>query len=122
MQFSLQIEEDIIDFWNIVVDEETQRPVLEHESVIFDALSLSPKIIDITGLGYTPQENSVWDGENFIDSQNKDIKPLSEKTNGMKVFAFMINNVYKFYYAIHNTEQNAMIIAALSSDPKVIVR
>lgn len=122
MQFSLQIEEDIIDFWNIVVDEETQRPVLEHESVIFDTLSLGPKIIDITGLGYTPQENSVWDGENFVDSQNNDIKPLSEKTNGMKVFAFMINNVYKFYYALYDNKQNEMLIAALSSDPKVIVR
>lgn len=122
MQFSLQIEEDIINFMNIEIDNATNRPVLEHENIIFDTLSLSPKIVDITSLGYTPQEDSVWDGINFIDLQNRGVRPLSEKADGMKIFAFMIDNIYKFYYALYDNKQNEMLIAALSSDPKVIVR
>ena len=122
MQFSLKIDEDIINFMKIDIDENTQRPVLEHENIIFDTLILGASVVDITGINYTPQENSIWDGTNFIDSENREVRPLSEKATGMKVFAFIVDSVYKFYYAIHDNEQNAMIVSALSSDPKIIVR
>ena len=122
MQFGLKIDEDVIDFISIDIDENTKRPLSEHENIIFDSLFLGPSVIDMTTLNYTPQEGSVWDGSNFIDSENRDIRPLSEKTNGMKIFAFIVDNVYKFYYAVSNNQQNEMLIAALSSNPKIIVR
>ncbi len=122
MQFGLKIDDDIIDFINIDIDQNTKRPTSDHQNIIFDSLLLGCSVIDMTGLNYTPQEGSVWDGTNFIDSENRDIRPLSEKTDGMKIFAFIVNNIYKFYYAIPNNQQNEMLIAALSSNPKIIVR
>lgn len=120
MQFKLKINSDVINFINIETNAETGLPVNKQDSLFFNVLSSDPSIVEITNFEYNPQEGSVWNGTDFIDTENREVRPLSRQDDGFKKFAFAVNNKYKLFYAVPDITSNEMIIALLSSNPKVI--
>lgn len=121
MQFKLKIGTDVVNFINIETNPKTKLPVNEADVAFFNVLSSNPSIVEITNLSYNPQEDSVWNGTDFIDSTNQGVRPLAKSDDGFKKFAFSIDNKYKLFYGISNSTENEMIIAMLSSNPEVIV-
>ena len=121
MKFKLKIGSDIVDFINIETDIKTSLPIFEAETEFFNVLSLNPSIIEITNLSYNPQPDSVWNGTDFIDSKNIEVRPLAKSSDGFRKFAFVVDNKYKLFYGILDDPKNEMIIAMLSSNPEVIV-
>ena len=121
MQFKLKIDSDIINFINIETDIETLLPINSADTLFFNVLSKSPSIVEITNLTYNPQPDSVWNGTDFIDSENREVRPLAKKDDGFKKFAFVVDGKYKLFYGIKDDPKNEMMIALLSSNPEVIV-
>jgi hypothetical protein len=121
MQFNLKIGNDVINFISIETESETGIPQNDLDLVMLKTLSSSPSVIEITNFLYNPQEDSVWDGKDFIDSENREVRPLAKINDGFKKFAFVVDNKYKFFRGIPNTPENEMLIAALSSNPEIIV-
>jgi hypothetical protein len=120
MQFKIKVEDEIIDFIYIETDSETNLPVDDASTEMFDILSSSPSIIEITSFLYNPEKDSVWNGTDFIDSENREARPLAKKDDGFKKFAVVLDNKYKFFYGIPDTPENGLKIAALSSNPEII--
>ena len=121
MKFKLKIGSDIVDFINIETDIKTSLPIFEAETEFFNVLSSNPSIIEITNLSYNPQPDSVWNGTDFIDPKNIEVRPLAKSSDGFRKFAFVVDNKYKLFYGILDDPKNEMIIAMLSSNPEVIV-
>lgn len=120
MQFKIKVEDEIIDFIYVETDSKTNLPVDDTSTEMFDILSSNPSIIEITSFLYNPEKDSVWNGTDFIDSENREVKPLAKKDDGFKKFAVVLDNKYKFFYGIADTEENGLKIAALSSNPEII--
>jgi len=121
MQFKLKIGSDAVNFINIETDDKTLLPIHESDTAFFNVLSSNPSIIEITNLSYNPQPDSVWNGTDFIDPKNIEVRPLAKSSDGFKKFAFVVDNKYKLFYGILDDSKNEMIIAMLSSNPEVIV-
>lgn len=119
-QFALKINSDVINFLSIATDEDG-TPVNEHDVLFFEVLNSDPVVLDISDLTYSPHVDSEWDGSNFIDSENREVSPMPTMSIGHKKFAFVVNDKYKLFYGLADVPENEMIIAALSSNPKVIV-
>ena len=119
--FALKIESDIINFLSIPTDE-NGIPVNEQDVPFSDVLRSDRVLIDITNLTYNPYPDADWDGINFIDSENRDILPMPVRNENDRKFACVVDNKYKLFYGIVELPATEMIIAALSSDPKVIIR
>lgn len=119
-QFALKIGSDVINFLSIATSDDGV-PVNEHDALFFEVLNSDPAIIDISDFAYNPYLDSEWDGSNFIDAENREPSPMPTMSIGHKKFAFVVNNKYKLFYGLADFPQNEMIIAALSSNPKVIV-
>lgn len=119
-KFALKIDEDLVEFLTIEVDA-TGAPVDPNKGMFFNILRKNPTIVDITNFSYKPEFNSEWDGENFIDASMAEPKPLPNANDNTKKFAFITDGKYQLFYAVPNTETNEMIIAALSSNPKVVI-
>lgn len=120
-QFALKIDSDVVNFLSITTNEDG-TPVNEHDVLFFDVLNSDPVILDISDLTYNPYIDSEWDGSNFIDFENREQSPMPTMSIGHKKFAFVVDNKYKLFYGLADVPKNEMIIAALSSNPKVIVR
>jgi hypothetical protein len=121
MQFKLKIGSDVINFINIeTTGDKTLLPVYESDKAFLNVLLSNPSIIEITNLSYNPQEDSVWNGTDFIDLENREVRPLAKSADGFKKFAFVVENKYKLFYGILDDPKNEMIIAMLSSNPEVI--
>jgi hypothetical protein len=119
-QFALKINEDVVNFIKIPVDN-SGVPLRSHDIEFFDVLKSNPSVIEITDLQYNPYLDSEWDGENFIDSQNREPLVMPENLAQDKKFAFVVDNKYKLFYGVVNSPNNEMIIAALSSNPQVVI-
>lgn len=120
MQFKLKVEDEIVNFIYIETDAETGLPTKDLDLLVFNALSSNPSIIEITDLEYNPEEDSVWNGTDFVDSEDRVPRPLARKDDGFKKFAIVVDNKYKFFQGIADTPENGLKIAVLSSNPEVI--
>ncbi len=120
-QFALKINEDIINFINIPVNE-NGLPENSHEVELFQVLNSDPSVIDISNLVYNPYLDSEWNGKDFVDSENREQILIPSNLLQDKRFAFVVNNKYKLFYGAKDTEANEMLIAALSSNPQIVVR
>lgn len=119
--FALKIESDIINFLSIPTDD-SGVPVNEHDLPFFEVLSSDPTILDISSFTYNPYPDSEWNGTEFVDTENRELLPMPVINENDRKFAFLVNNKYKLFYGIVEVPATEMIIAALSSDPKVIIR
>jgi hypothetical protein len=120
-QFALKIGSDVVNFLSLTTSEDGV-PVNEHDVLFFEVLNSDPVIIDISDFVYNPYLDSEWDGLNFVDFENREPSPMPTMSIGHKKFAFVVDNKYKLFYGLADVPQNEMLIAALSSNPKVIVR
>lgn len=120
MQFKLKVEDETVDFIYIETDAKTGLPTKDLDLLVFNALSSNPSIIEITDLNYNPEEDSVWNGTDFVDSEDREPRPLARKDDGFKKFAIVVDNKYKFFQGIADTPENGLKIAVLSSNPEVI--
>jgi hypothetical protein len=122
MQFKLKIGSDFVNFINIeTTGDKTLLPVHESDTAFLNVLLSSPSIVEITNLSYNPQEDSIWNGTDFIDLENREVRPLAKSSDGFKKFAFVVDNKYKLFYGILDDPKNEMIIAMLSSNPEVVI-
>ena len=129
-KYGIKIDEDTIDFLSISFDSETNLPKDSDGLGLFNILSNTTQVLNISNLDYIPETQSTWDGESF--SQRREISvdstvSISGNTsaevshNGFNRFAFLNNDQLLgiFYYSKENA-QNDMIVAALSSSPEIV--
>lgn len=119
--FKLKVGDDLIPFNRIEIDDETGVPVDEHEVGIYDMLLSNPKVVNVNHLDYVPLIGSEWNGTDFIDPLNQEVRPVRRVDPDPQRFSFTVDNKHKIYYVMPSDEKNAMAIAALSSDPQIIV-
>jgi hypothetical protein len=120
-QFALKIDEDVIDLFNIMTDQDG-LVVNSEDLKIFNVLTSDPTFIDMSHLKYIPYLDSEWDGVNFIDSQNREEVLIQDAKVQDKRFALLVNGKYKLFYGLVDSLENSMIIAALSSNPTILVK
>jgi len=118
--FYIQIGDDKVHFYRIQVDSETGIAEIAEEENMNNIFSLSPTVIDISHLEYVPLIDTVWDGENFIDDQERDRHPIKQHVENPKRFSFTIDNKHKLYMVMGENEYNSMKIAALLSNPVIV--
>lgn len=87
-------------------------------------LRSNPVIIDVTNLGYYPDNESVWDGSNFKTpgTLENSIRPIPDSydTDGKVIIAWTVDNVCKMrsLYPISLTSE--AYYSALLSNPVII--
>lgn len=118
--FYIQLGDDRVHLHRINVDAETGVAEIEAEENMNIILSANPSVIDVTHLEYVPFIDTVWDGEHFIDDQGRDRYPTRPNIENPKRFSFTVDNKHKLYMVLADTEDHAMKIAALSSDPVIV--
>ena len=129
-KYGIRIDEDTIDFLSVSFDSETNLPKDSDGLGLFNILSNTTQVLNISNLDYIPETQSIWDGESFSQRRELSIDStvsISGNTssevshNGFNRFAFLNNNQLLgiFYYSKENA-QNDMIVAALSSSPEIV--
>jgi hypothetical protein len=129
-KYGIKIDDDTIDFLSVSFDSETQLPKDNEALGLFNILSNTTQVLNISNLDYLPENGSVWDGESFSQEREVSINSIvsisgnssAEITHeGFERFAFLNNNtlVGIFYYNKSKTS-NEMLIAALSSSPEIV--
>lgn len=124
-KFGLQINEDIVDFEIMELDETTKLPKNEDTLSIYNNFLNTEKILDISELAYIPERGSIWNGTNFI--LNDKIAILQDDTN-LIFYKFVLldrNNVVLINMPFKKdikfmTPHSEMLIAAFSSNAKII--
>jgi hypothetical protein len=119
--FKLKVGDDLIPFNRIEIDDSTGVPTEPNEVGIYEMLLSNPKVVNVNHLDYVPLIGSVWDGTGFTDPLNQDVRPVIRRDPDPTRFSFMVDNKHLIYYVIPSDERNAMVVAALSSDPEIIV-
>lgn len=119
--FNLIVEGDVIPFQRIELNDETGIPVEAYEVGIYDMLISNPKVVNVNHLDYVPLIGSEWDGTDFIDPLNQEVRLVRRQNPDPNRFSFMVDNKHRIYYVLSSNEQNDMISAALSSDPRIEV-
>lgn len=119
--FKLKVGDDLIPFNRIEIDDSTGVPTEPNEVGIYKMLTSNPKVVNVNHLDYVPLIGSVWNGTDYIDPLNQAVRPVIRRDPDPTRFSFMVDNKHLIYYVIPNDERNAMVVAALSSDPEVIV-
>ena len=104
----------------IVVENEVAEILYADESdeTYLNVLRNNPVIIDITNLGYYPDNESVWDGSNFKTpgTLENSIRPIpdSVETEGKVIIAWTIDGVCKMR-SLYPPASEAYYSALLSS-------
>lgn len=119
--FNLIIEDDVIPFQRIEINDETGLPVEAYEVGIYNMLISNPKVVNVNHLDYVPLIGSEWNGTDFIDPLNQEVRPVRRQDPDPSRFSFMVDNKHLIYYVLSSNEKNDMIAAALSSDPRIEV-
>jgi len=119
--FNLVVEDDVIPFQRIELNDETGTPLEENEVGIYNMLMSDPKVVNVNHLEYVPLIGSEWNGADFIDPLNQEVRPVRRKDPDPNRFSFMVDNKHSIYYVLGPGEKNDMVAAALSSDPKITV-
>lgn len=111
------IGEDYIPFTAIEYDETSIEKKDLALKQVHETLINFPSIVDISNLDYVPDQDSIWDGINFTGYESSK-KLQSEQALLSKRVAFLIDNKYKFFYALNQeSEKGKMLYAALLSNP-----
>lgn len=118
--FYIQIGDDRVLLHRIQVNPETDIAEIDEEQNMNSILSSSPVVIDVSHLDYVPFVDTVWDGEHFIDDQERDRYPIKPNVENPKRFSFTVDNKHKLYMVMGDNEINAMRIAALLSNPVIV--
>lgn len=121
--FYLKIDEDTVFFRRVNTSALEESEVENADRRWIDALSASPKVIDISHLTYSPQVDSEWNGVDFVHASGVSTVPFDVDLPfaNPKRFAFLVDNKYKLSYIVEDNINNEGIIAALSSDPVIIM-
>lgn len=117
--FYLNIDEDKILLNSIEFDSETMTSIDPLLSNMFETLSLSPVVIDISNLEYRPVVGDVWDGSNFKNDNGISVGEKLDITEGNTSFSFLVNNVHSHYWIFVGNSDSNMLIAALQSNPEI---
>lgn len=120
--FNLIIDGDSVPFQRIELDDATQIPIAEEEIGIYNMLISDPTVINVNHLEYVPLIGSEWDGEDFIDPLNQEVRPVRRQDPDPNRFSFTVDNKHSIYYVLSKHEGNKMMAAALSSNPKIEVK
>ena len=110
----------------IVVENEVAEILYAEESQenYISVLRSNPVIIDITNLGYYPDNESVWDGANFkiLGTSDNSIRPMpdSYETDGKVIVAWTVDGVCKMRTLFPISLASEAYFAALLSDPVFI--
>lgn len=121
-EFNLVIEEDIVPFFAIDVDDITGRPVgLSQQKKLF-AFKNNAKIVNISHLNYRPDYDSEYseDQKDFLNSTKLNVIALEEN---VYAFAYLVNNIfYGASYLKSGDLKMDMLIAAMNSNPAIVER
>ena len=120
--FSLVVDGDVVPFQRIELNDETDVPVEENEIGIYNMLISNPKVVNVNHLDYVPLIGSEWDGKDFIDPLNQEVRPVRRQDPDPNRFSFMVDNKHLIYYVLSSNEKNDMLAAVLSSDPSIEVK
>jgi hypothetical protein len=107
----------------IVVENEVAEILYADESRedYINILRSSPVIIDVTNLGYYPDNDSVWDGSNFKipGTSENSIRPTpdSYETGGKVIIAWTVDNVCKMRTIFPVSLKSEAYYSALLSNP-----
>jgi hypothetical protein len=110
----------------IVVENEVAEILYADESQenFISVLRSNPVIVDITNLGYYPDNDSVWDGANFKTpgTSENSIRPTpdSYETDGKVIVAWTVNDVCKMRTLFPISLASEAYFAALLSNPVFI--
>lgn len=121
--FYLKIEDDTIFFRRVDLDRLAGLAEGNADSRWLEVLSSSPKVVDITHLRYTPHLDSEWNGTDFLTPLGKNLISfgIGIPFPNPKRFAFLVDNKYKMSYLLEDNLNNEGMIAALSSDPTIVM-
>jgi hypothetical protein len=117
--FYLNVEEDKILFQSIKFNKTTKTALESMESTMFESLSLSPSVIDVSLLTYMPMVGDIWNGEDFVGENGISEKQQPATEVESSSFSFVIDNVHSFYCAYPGTETSSLMVAALKSNPTI---
>ena len=110
----------------IVVEYEVAEILYADESNnnFISVLRGNPVIIDVTNLGYYPDNDSVWDGSNFKipGTSENSIRPIQDsyETDGKVIIAWTVDGVCKMRTLFPTSLQSESYYSALLSNPVFI--
>jgi hypothetical protein len=110
----------------IVVENEVAEILYADESQenFISVLRSNPVIIDVTNLGYYPDNDSVWDGSNFKipGTSENSIRPIpdSYEIDGKVIIAWTVDSICKMRTLFPTSLQSESYYSALLSNPVFI--
>jgi hypothetical protein len=110
----------------VVVENEVAQILYATETneTYLNVLRSNPAIIDVTNLGYYPDNESVWDGSNFktLGTSENSVRPMpdSYKTDGKVIIAWTIDGVCKMRSLFEANLASEAYYSALLSNPIII--
>jgi hypothetical protein len=112
--------EDRMLFNSIKFDEETLIVQEEKLSTMFNCLSLSPSVLDISHIEYMPMVGDIWNGTDFIGNLGISKKEKKFMGDDYSYFSFIVNDVHLFYATYsENDFYSKLIASALKSNPVI---
>jgi hypothetical protein len=117
--FYLNVEEDKILFQSIRFDKKKKTALESMESTMFESLSLSPSVVDVSSLPYMPMVGDIWNGEDFVGENGISEKQQPATEVESSSFSFIVENTHSFYCSYPGNEESSLIIAALKSNPTI---
>lgn len=117
--FFINVDEDKIFLASVEFDSETMLLTNTLLQNMFDALSSSPSVIDISNLNYMPNIGDVWDGSNFINENGISSKNKPDIAQNNTSFSFLVNGVHSHYWTFMGNADTNMTVAALKSNPTI---
>jgi hypothetical protein len=117
--FYLNIDEDKIFFESIRFNEDSNIPEEEFQLSLFDCLSMSPSVIDISKIGYLPKIGDVWNGTDFVGESGISTKEQPFMAEKHYSFSFLVDNAHRLFLSYPGDEESNMKIAALKSNPTI---
>lgn len=117
--FYLNIGEDKVLLTSVEFNSETMTPINTLLSNVFNTLSLSPLVVDISHLSYRPTVGDQWDGTNFINENGISNGEKKDITEGNTSFSFIVDGIHSHYWIFVGNGETNMIIAALQSNPTI---
>jgi len=110
----------------IVVENEVAQILYANETneTYLNVLRSNPVVIDITNLGYYPDNESVWDGSNFKipGTSDNSIRPTpdSYEIDDKVIIAWTVDSICKMRTLFPTSLQSESYYSALLSNPVFI--
>lgn len=117
--YNLVIDEDTIPLHFVEIDPETKNPVTPFDEMYESMFTSNPTFMDITHLEYDPIIGSIWNGSNF---NHKDgVEEIEYDRSKFTRIAFMSGDKYLGRIMFNQSDRALMLIAALLSNPKIVL-